>query len=153
MPMGFASQVFDQGDHLPKRYVRGGENISPPLHWWDAPAGTRSFAVLMEDPDAPKGTFRHWGFHDIPRSYLDLPEAAGRYGQATGRHGVNDFGEPRYDGPEPPIGKGPHRYVFRLYALNVSKLDAPHSASVAQVFEAARSHVIAEAEIMGLYER
>ena len=153
MPMGFASQVFAHGDQLPRRYVRGGENISPPLHWWDAPAGTRSFAVIMEDPDAPRGTFRHWGFHDIPRSYLDLPEAAGRMGQATGRHGVNDFGEPRYDGPEPPIGKGPHRYIFRLLALNVAHLDTPHSASVADVAEAARPHVIAEAELTGLYER
>ena len=151
--MQLDSQAFDSGRQLPRRYVRGGENISPPLHWWDVPGDTRSFAVIMEDADAANGRARHWGYHDIPAGYLDLPEAAGRYGQATGRHGINDFGEPRYDGPEPPIGKGPHRYVFRLYALSVARLDTPHSASVAQVLEAARPHILGEAEIFGFYER
>lgn len=153
MPIGFASQVFDNNKRLPKRYVRGGENISPPLHWWNPPAETRSFAVIMQDADATNGRSHHWGYFDIPRSYLDLPEAAGRMVQPTGRHGVNDFGEPRYDGPEPPIGKGLHRYVFRLLALDVAHLGMPHSATVAQVCEAAKPHVVGEAEIVGLYER
>jgi Raf kinase inhibitor-like YbhB/YbcL family protein len=152
--MDLASTAFENGQTLPRTYVHGGDNQSPPLHWWDAPERTRSFMVVCEDPDAPKGTFRHWAYFDIPDTYEALPEGAGRVGQPTGRQAVNDFGYPRYDGPEPPIGHGPHRYVFRLYALDVSRLEAaPHSATVLEAIEAARPHILAEAEITGVYER
>jgi Raf kinase inhibitor-like YbhB/YbcL family protein len=146
------SPAFDDGHVLPSRYAHGGDNLSPPLHWSGAPQGTRSFALVVEDPDAPKGTFRHWAIYDLPPDKQDLPEAAGRVGQPGARQGVNDFGEARYDGPQPPRGHGPHHYHFRLMALDVDRLQTPHSAKVTDVMEAARSHVLAEAEMVGIYE-
>lgn len=152
MTLELDSPAFDDGKPLPRRYAHGGDNLSPPLHWSGAPEGTRSFALVVEDPDAPKGTFRHWAIYDLPGDRRDLPEAAGRVGQPFGRQGVNDFGEARYDGPQPPKGHGVHHYHFRLLALDTDRLETPHSAKVTDVLKAARDHVLAEAEMMATYE-
>jgi Raf kinase inhibitor-like YbhB/YbcL family protein len=151
--MEIGSPAFDNGKRLPKAYVRGGDNQSPPLHWWGAPAGARSFMIVCEDLDAPNGGFHHWGYFNIPRTYGDLPEGAGRIGQPTGHQAINGYGEPRYDGPEPPIGKGPHRYVFRLLALDTPSLTETHSMSVGEACLAAERHILATAEIFGVHER
>jgi hypothetical protein len=153
MALELNSPAFDDGQPLPRKYAHGGDNASPPLHWSGPPAGVQSFMVLMEDPDAPRGVFRHWAIYDIPPDHLGLPEGAGRVGQPTGRQAINDFGEPRYDGPEPPIGDRPHRYVFRLLALAVAVLHTPRSPRVLQAMEAARAYILAEAELTGTYRR
>jgi Raf kinase inhibitor-like YbhB/YbcL family protein len=151
--MEIGSPAFDNGKRLPKAYVRGGDNQSPPLHWWGAPADARSFMIVCEDIDAPNGGFHHWGYFNIPQTYGDLPEGAGRIGQPTGHQAINGFGEPRYDGPEPPVGKGPHRYVFRLLALDTPRLAETHSMSVGEACLAAERHILATAEIFGIHER
>lgn len=152
MTLALDSPAFDSGRPLPRRYAHGGDNLSPPLHWSGAPEGTRSFALVVEDPDAPKGTFRHWAIYDLPPDRRDLPEAAGRVGQPFGRQGVNDFGEARYDGPQPPRGHGVHHYHFRLLALDAERLETPHSAKVTDVLKAAQDHILAEAEMVATYE-
>ncbi|MBV9748701.1 MAG: YbhB/YbcL family Raf kinase inhibitor-like protein [Acetobacteraceae bacterium] len=153
MALQLNSPAFDDGGALPRRYAHGGDNLSPPLHWSDPPDGVQSWAIVMEEPQAPAGQRWRWALYDLPPEHGDLPEGAGRVGQPTGRHAVNDLGEARYDGPEPPAGSGQHRYVFRLLALRTPQLHAPHSPSVLQVLEAARSYVLAQAELSAVYER
>jgi len=135
-----------------------GSNISPALSWKGAPEGTKSFALLVHDPDAPTGSgWWHWVVYNIPASTTSLPAGAGDpqknllpQGAVQGR---TDFGAPGYGGPCPPPGK-PHRYYFRLYALKVPKLDLPADASAAMVGFSARSQSIGKpAELMGLYGR
>lgn len=143
------SPAFSGSGPIPKRYAQEGQNLSPALQWSDAPAQTRSFALMVEDPDAPSGTFRHWGVYDIDGSMDGLPEgvSAGDFPQA-----LNDAGRARYDGPKPPRGSGIHHYHFRLAALDVANLDIGGRASVADVWKAAEPHVLAEAELIGTYE-
>ena len=153
--MAFAveSPAFRDGERIPDRYVRDGQNLSPPLRWRDVPPGTRSFALVVEDPDAPRGTFRHWAVYDIDGARTELPEGttAGAKTESLG-HGVNDFGNAHYDGPQPPKGHGVHHYHFRLIALDVETLDLPPKADVEAVTAAARPHVLAEAELVGIFE-
>lgn len=143
------SSAFRNGEPIPDRHVRDGENLSPPLRWRDAPPGTRSFALVAEDPDAPRGTFRHWAVYNIDGARTELPEGA--TAESRG-HGVNDFGNAHYDGPQPPKGHGVHHYHFRLMALDVETLDLPPKADVEAVAAAARPHVLAEAELVGTFE-
>jgi Raf kinase inhibitor-like YbhB/YbcL family protein len=147
------STAFTDGSPIPTKYTRDGDNLAPPLEWSDAPAGTRSYMLVVEDPDAPMGTFRHWGVYNIEAGRDSLPEAA----DATGTDGlglaVNDFGERHYDGPAPPRGHGTHHYHFRLAALDVAKLRLPQNAKVKDVWRAAQGHVLGEAELVGTYER
>jgi len=135
-----------------------GGNISPALSWSGAPEGTKSFALLVHDPDAPTGSgWWHWVVYNIPASTPSLPAGAGDpkknllpQGAVQGR---TDFGEPGYGGPCPPPGK-PHRYYFRLYALKVPKLDLPADATAAMVGFNVKSQAIGKpAELMGLYGR
>ncbi len=118
--MAFAlnSPAFRDGEKIPDKYTADGENLSPPLVWNDPPAGTKSFALVVEDPDAPSGTFRHWGLYNISAGRTMMPEGV-EHGVKTEQlgHAVNDFGHRRYDGPAPPRGHGPHHYRFRLAAL------------------------------------
>jgi hypothetical protein len=117
--MAFAvnSPAFRNGEKIPAKYTADGENISPPLAWHDAPAGARSFALIVEDPDAPNGTFRHWGLCNLPGGRTMLPEGVEQSVKTEPLgHAVNDFGHRRYDGPAPPKGHGPHHYHFRLAA-------------------------------------
>lgn len=149
MPLSLASSAFRDGGHIPQKYARQGANLSPPLEWNDPPAGTKSFALIVEDPDAPMGTFRHWAIFDIEPARMRLPEGA-RIGSA--RFGVNDFGDDHYDGPQPPRGHGVHHYHFRLAALDVEKLGVPARTKVIEVWKAAKPHMLAEAELIGTFE-
>lgn len=154
MAFTLRSPAFDEGGAIPRRHARDGDNLSPPLEWSGAPEGTRSFALIMEDPDAPAGLFRHWGLYHIAAGRSLLPEAVGAGAKTEDLgHGINDFGALKYDGPEPPPGDGPHRYVFRLAALDVERLTQAPKMQVAEIWEAAQQHLLASAELTGTYER
>jgi Raf kinase inhibitor-like YbhB/YbcL family protein len=154
MAFGVSSPAFRNGEAIPGKYSRDGANVSPPLEWRDAPPETKSYVILVEDPDAPRGTFRHWAGYNIPANTRQLAEGAGSASSAEGlEHGVNDFGNAQYDGPQPPPGHGTHHYHFRIGALNVPRLDLPRQAKAREVWEAARPHIVAEAEIVGTFER
>ncbi|HYZ23239.1 MAG TPA: YbhB/YbcL family Raf kinase inhibitor-like protein [Rhodopila sp.] len=145
------SPAFSFSEEMPTRYTGEGENVSPPLEWTDAPPGTRSFALVMEDPDAPSGTFHHWGIYNIASDRTALPEGIGHGVKAESLgHCLNDFGHARYDGPMPPEGDDEHRYHFRLAALDVDRLRVPKE-TVTDLQELIRPHVIAEAELIGSY--
>ena len=154
MPLTLSSPAFAEGERLPVKYTRDGDNLSPPLRWAGAPEGTRSFMLAVEDPDAPSGTFRHWGVFNIPPDRSELPESVETGPEATGlRFAGNDFGNGRYDGPEPPPGHGVHHYHFRLIALDVPSLEVPAQAGVKHLLHEARKHALDEAELIGTYER
>lgn len=143
------SPAFRHGSEIPRKYTRTGENLSPPLEWKDPPSGTRSFALIVEDPDAPSGTFRHWAVYDIDPRSSRLPEGAPI---EPAHSGVNDFGRQKYDGPQPPKGHGVHRYHFRLAALDRETLGVSRNARVSDVWKAAKPYIIAEAELVGTFE-
>jgi Raf kinase inhibitor-like YbhB/YbcL family protein len=153
MALMITSPAFKQGEVIPTKYTRDGENISPPLEWHDAPPETRSFVLLVEDPDAPSGTFRHWAMYNIPAGDSGLPEGASNQGRGGTGEGVNGFGNARYDGPQPPQGHGPHHYHVRLAALDVPQLNIPPSAKAEDIWTTALPHIIAEAELVGIYAR
>jgi Raf kinase inhibitor-like YbhB/YbcL family protein len=153
MALTITSSAFKQGEVIPTKYTRDGENISPPLEWHDAPPETRSFVLLVEDPDAPSGTFRHWAMYNIPAGESGLPEDASGQGRGGTGEGVNGFGNARYDGPQPPQGHGPHHYHVRLAALDVPQLNIPPSAKAEDIWTKALPHIIAEAELVGIYAR
>ena len=142
------SDAFQNGQPIPQIYSCDGANRSPALHWSDPPAGTKSFALVIDDPDAPKGTFRHWGVYDIPASARGIAA-----GQHIGTEVNNDGGQPGYTGPCPPKGHGVHHYHFKLFALGVDKLALKSGAKVADVENAASPHAIAQGELIGTYER
>ena len=142
------SPAFRNGSVIPEKYARRGRNLSPPLAWKDAPAGTKSFALIVEDPDAPSGTFRHWAVFDLDPDSSGLPEGAAIERVQTG---VNDFGNQHYDGPQPPLRHGVHHYRFRLAALNTTTLDVPRRARVSDIWKAAEPHILAEAQLVGLF--
>ncbi|ALA18061.1 MULTISPECIES: YbhB/YbcL family Raf kinase inhibitor-like protein [Chelatococcus] len=154
MPLTLISPAFADGERIPEKYTRDGRNLSPPLKWSGVPDGTRSFVLIVEDPDAPSGTFRHWGLYNIPADAERLPESV-ETGPDEARMRIcsNDFGNPYYDGPEPPKGHGPHHYHFRLAALDVPSIDLPRQVGVADLWTEAKKHKLAEAELVGIYER
>lgn len=152
MTLAITSPAFSSLGSIPLRFARNGTNISPPIEWRDAPPETRSFALIIEDPDAPRGIFHHWAAYDIPASSTSLMEGDGSRESVTLKMGRNDFGNSRYDGPQPPAGHGPHHYHFRLLALDVSELDVPAQSSATDILAAARPHCLAKAEIIGLFE-
>ena len=143
---------FSNGKSIPGRYTCDGANLSPHLEWQSAPAGTKSFAIVMDDPDAPTD-FTHWLVYNIPPSVRELAEGASTQrsmpqGAAEGR---NDFGRSGYGGPCPPRGN-PHHYVFRVYALDL-RLDLFAGATRKQVDAAMSGHVVAQGQIVGAYQR
>ena len=134
-----------------------GGNVSPELTWSSAPVGTKSFAILMHDPDAPTGSgWWHWVVYNIPANVGSLPAGAGDPKKSLlpsgALEGRTDFGDPGYGGPCPPPGK-PHRYYVRVYALKVEKLEVPADATAAFVAFSVRMHTLATAELMGTYGR
>lgn len=139
------SEAFADGQAIPNEFTCDGANQPPPLTWSEPPEGTRGFALVVDDPDAPGGTFRHWAAYDIAASARSL---VGIFSQAQ-----NDFGNAGYDGPCPPEGHGQHRYRFKLLALNVDKLDVGSSPKVAAVEAAAEGHLLGRAELTGTYKR
>jgi hypothetical protein len=156
-----SSSVFRDGQTIPQSAVFNamgctGDNKSPDLTWSGAPAGTKSYAITIWDPDAPTGVgFVHWVLFNIPGDVTSLPEDAGSHKRAEVRatHGTNDFGQARYDGPCPPPGHGVHHYHLVLYALDVPELKGlDSSTSYAKFKFMSREHVLATGEIVGLYE-
>jgi Raf kinase inhibitor-like YbhB/YbcL family protein len=150
--MRIMSEAFGHGKPIPRRFSCDGEDISPPLAWSEAPAGTRSFVLLCDDPDAPGAKWHHWAAYDLAGDSTGLVEAAGRI-HAGFKQAGNDFGRVGYGGPCPPRSHGPHRYHFRLLALSVDRLPLRASPSCAEVEREARKHVLAEAILIGVYER
>ncbi len=151
--MQLRSSAFHDGAKIPRRLTCEGEDLSPALEWKDAPAETRSFVLLCEDPDAPAGTWHHWAAYDIPADRTALAEGAGTRQDAGLPQAINDFGRAGYGGPCPPRGHGPHHYQFRLLALSVDHLSVRKDPSCPQVAREARKHLLAEAVLVGLYQR
>jgi len=143
-------QAFPEGSAIPKAYTCDGEDKSPALSWSGEPAGAKSFALIVDDPDAPSGTFTHWLLYDIPASMHALPEKSK---SKEGISGANDFGRTGYNGPCPPKGHGPHRYYFKVFAVDVPSLGLRAGAKRSDVDRALGKHVLAEAQRLGRYER
>ncbi len=146
------SPRFARGEPIPRKYTCDGENISPPLRWSDLPQGTQSLALIADDPDAPIGTWVHWVLYNLPAETRGLPEAIPPDADLPdgSQHGRNSWRRLGYGGPCPP--RGPHRYFFNLYALD-TVLDLVASASKKQLLRAMERHVLAQAELMGVYAR
>jgi Raf kinase inhibitor-like YbhB/YbcL family protein len=151
--MQLTSPVFEPGGSIPARYTCDDRDVSPPLKWSGAPAGVKSFALLADDPDAPVGTWVHWVLYDLPPDTTELSENVPKTQSIAGdaRQGINDFRRIGYGGPCPPPGK-PHRYFFRLYALDV-RLGLKPGATRKEVERAMEKHIVGRAELMGTYQR
>jgi Raf kinase inhibitor-like YbhB/YbcL family protein len=143
------SPAFQNGAPIPPGCTCDGTNASPPLQWRRPPHGTRSFALIVDDPDAPDGTFTHWVQFDIPASVSELSEGD----DETGVSGRNDFHAVGYGGPCPPPNHGSHRYYFKLFAVDVESLDLPSGASRQEVEQSLQGHTLAQAQLMGQYQR
>lgn len=151
MPLSLKIPAFETGKPIPPRFTCDGSDISPAVSWSDPPAGVKSFALLVEDPDAPVGVWNHWLLWDIPSSVSSLQEA---FDPGTlGVSGRNDFGLRGYGGPCPPRGHGPHRYFFRLFALDWKSLGLPEGSSRQGFDNALEGHILDQAVSMGTYER
>jgi Raf kinase inhibitor-like YbhB/YbcL family protein len=147
------STAFKQEGNIPRKFTCEGEDVSPALSWGEPPAGTRSMALIADDPDAPAGTWVHWVLYDLGPGLRQLPEGMARTEeiQGIGRQGINDFRKVGYGGPCPPPGK-PHRYFFKLYALNQAPA-LPPRATKQDVEKAMQGHILGRAELMGRYKR
>ncbi|WP_456484726.1 YbhB/YbcL family Raf kinase inhibitor-like protein [Desulfurobacterium sp.] len=152
--MEIVSTVFGNGEFIPSKYTCDGEDVSPCLLFLDPPEGVRSFALIVEDPDAPSGTFTYWVIYDIPGDFEGLPEDVPPAGNLEYgiKQGLNDFGRIGYGGPCPPPGN-PHRYFFILLALDVESTGLPAGATKSELLRAVDGHVITTAEMVGLYGR
>ncbi len=144
-------EAFPPGAAIPAKFTCSGADLSPALAWSEPPAGAQAFALVMDDPDAPGGVWTHWLLWNIPGATRNLPEDA--HPDSPVCSGTSDFGRTGYGGPCPPRGHGPHRYFFRLLALDTGELDLPPSARRADFDRAAGPHVLATAEYMGRFER
>lgn len=153
MTFDLTSSAFQDGETIPKKYTCEGPDVSPPLHWSVPPAGTRSYVIIADDPDAPVGTWAHWVIYDLPLDLRGLPEGVPAKERVLdgALQGLNDFKRVGYGGPCPPPGK-PHRYDFRLYALDTALTLKPR-ATKAQVLDACKGHILAEAQLMGRFGR
>jgi len=153
MSFTLSSTAFPPGGDIPSKYTCSGADVSPALSWNDPPAGTQSFALIADDPDAPVGTWVHWVAYDLPAGARQLPEAVPKTEAIAGGgvQGQNDFHKTGYGGPCPPPGK-PHRYYFKLYALD-SKLSLKPGATKKVVEAAMEGHILAQAEVMGRFQR
>jgi hypothetical protein len=146
------TEAFADGGTIPKKYTCDGDDVSPGLAWSDVPSGTQAMALIADDPDAPVGTWTHWISWNIPLERA-LPEGVTKSEALNDgmRQGKNDFKRIGYGGPCPPPGK-PHRYFFKLYALN-GKLDLKPGSARTDLERAMKGHVLAEAQLMGKYGR
>lgn len=152
--MQLRSHAFRDGAMIPRKYTCDGDDISPPLEWNAAPAGVKSLALFCDDPDAPGGTWHHWAAYDIPADLTSLPEgAAQRSWQRDFKQAINDFEKTGYGGPCPPHNHGLHHYHFRLLALSIDRLPTRKDPTCRDVEREARKHVLAEAILVGVYER
>jgi hypothetical protein len=153
MSIEVTSTAFKAGETIPKQYTGDGADRSPPLCWSEPPSGTKSLAMICDDPDAPRGTWVHWVLFNLPAQARELEEGVPTketLGNGS-KQGNNDFGNIGYGGPAPPKGK-PHRYFFKLYALDAA-LDLSAGATKAELEQAMKGHILAEGQLMGNYER
>jgi hypothetical protein len=156
MPLTLSSSAFSDGGAIPRRYTCEGDDISPPLAWQDPPAGTQSFALIVDDPDAPdpkapRMTWVHWVLYNLPPSARGLPEGVTRAALPKGAlEGTNDWKRTGYGGPCPPVGR--HRYIHKLYALDtlLPDLKRPTKAALERAMD---GHVLARAELIGTYQK
>lgn len=156
MSLIFTSPAFSDGGEIPRQYTCEGDDVSPPLEWTGAPEGTKSYALVVDDPDAPdpdapKMTWVHWVLYNLPSECHALGESVSRGTLPPGtREGLNDWRNLGYGGPCPPVGS--HRYVHKLYALDtvLPDLGAP---SKAELEAAMRGHVLSRAELVGTYAK
>jgi Raf kinase inhibitor-like YbhB/YbcL family protein len=154
MPLKLQSTAFKPGSEIPVRYTCEGDDISPPLEWSGAPPDTKTFALIVDDPDAPdpkapKMTWVHWVLYNLPSTTASLPEGVSRLPAGT-REGKNDWKRTGYGGPCPPIGR--HRYFHKLYALGIELGDLNEPTKL-QLETAMRGHVLAHAELIGTYQK
>lgn len=156
MALTISSTAFQPSGDIPSRYTCQGQDLSPPLQWQGIPQGTRSLALIVDDPDAPdpkapKMTWVHWVLYNLPPDSGGLPEGATTADLPAGTlEGLNDWKRTGYGGPCPPVGK--HRYFHKLYALDIVLTDMKRPAK-AQVVAAMQGHILGQAELMGTYEK
>lgn len=156
MTLTLTSSAFPNGGRIPRKYTCEGDDLSPPLEWSNAPAGTTSFALIVDDPDAPDPAkplrvYVHWVLYDIPPNAIGLVENASRGNLPPGTAtGINDGKRAEWGGPCPPIGR--HRYFFKLYALDTTLADL-RSARKSDVEAAMKGHILGQAELMGTYQK
>lgn len=152
MEIKMKSTAFGEGGMIPKKYTCDGEDVSPPLSWGPVPGGTKSLALICDDPDAPMGTWVHWVLFNLPPNIQELPEniPPQKMLENGAKHGITDFRRLGYGGPCPPGGT--HRYYFKLYALDTEiNLDA--GITKKQLLKAMEGHILAEGQLMGKYKR
>ena len=151
--MQLTSTAFTEGAAIPAKYTCDATNVSPPLKWSGVPAGAKSVALIVDDPDAPSGIWLHWILYDLPPATIELPEdlPKSQYAADGAKQGLNDFQHLGYGGPCPPRGK-PHRYFFKLYALD-ALLDLTPGATKKDLERAMEKHILAQAQLMGTYQR
>ena len=153
MALEIQSPPFSPGGEIPVKHTCDGPDVSPALRWTNPPAGTKGFALISDDPDAPGGTWVHWVLYGIPPRLRQLSEGLPAKDTVAdiGRQGVNDFRRVGYGGPCPPRGPA-HRYFFKLYALDV-QITLPPRKTKAELLKAIEGHVLGQAELMGRYQR
>jgi Raf kinase inhibitor-like YbhB/YbcL family protein len=152
MAFELTSTAFGNGETIPQKYSCDGPDISPPLQWTDPPAGTKSLALICDDPDAPVGIWVHWVLYGLSADTRELSEDIPKEKMLeNGRQGKNDFGRIGYGGPCPPRGPA-HRYFFKLYALDV-ECDLSPGMTKADLLKAMGGHILGEAELKGRYGR
>jgi Raf kinase inhibitor-like YbhB/YbcL family protein len=151
--MNLKSSAFFSNQSIPRKYTCDGPDLSPPLEWSGVPDGTHTFALIVDDPDAPAGTWVHWVVYDLPGESRTLPEGVSTTETLPrgGAQGRNNFGRIGYGGPCPPPGR-PHRYVFKLYALD-ARVNLPPGATKAVLLKAIEGHIKTEAQLVGAYGR
>lgn len=153
MSLTLSSPSFSNGGDIAKKFTCDGVDTSPQLSWTDPPATTKSFALLVDDPDAPVGNWNHWTLWNLPSSARGLPEGMSKESRLPdgSQQGLNDFRKTGYNGPCPPAGK-PHRYYFKLFALD-AKLDLKAEAGKPELEARIKGHILAQAELMGRFRR
>jgi Raf kinase inhibitor-like YbhB/YbcL family protein len=151
--MQLTSTAFTEGAAIPAKHSCDAKNVSPPLKWSGMPAGAKSLALIVDDPDAPSGTWVHWVLYDLPAAASELPEDMAKSQYVTGgaKQGLNDFRHLGYGGPCPPPGK-PHRYFFKLYALD-AVLDLKPGLTKRDLEKAMEGHILDRAQLLGTYQR
>ncbi|MFO1464285.1 MAG: YbhB/YbcL family Raf kinase inhibitor-like protein [bacterium] len=153
MSFKLVAKDFGEGQAIPTPFSCEGSDLSPALSWSDPPSGTREFALIMDDPDAPMGTWVHWVLYNVPADRKALPEGLAKQDQVPGigTHGKNSWGKNSYGGPCPPPGKT-HRYFFKLYALS-KPLSLPAGVSKEALLRAMQGVILGEAQVMGTFVR
>jgi Raf kinase inhibitor-like YbhB/YbcL family protein len=153
MTIQLTSSAFTEGASIPAKYTCDGQDSSPPLKWSDLPQGARSLALVADDPDAPAGTWVHWVIYNIPSTVTELPEGLPTTETISNgaAQGANDFKRLGYGGPCPPRGN-PHRYFFKLYALD-TELSLKPGATKKELLRAMEGHILAQGQLLGTYKR